>query len=491
MYKWDRKNQQLAFARDAQNRVIRKIDSGNTVYYSYDAAGRMTQAQDNTGTYGFTYDNIGRLTETTTNYTFLTARGFTVQYGYDAASNRTTLTDPESGTTHYTYDTLNRLTGLNDFQSHNFTFSYDALSRRTQLTRPNGINTNYSYDNVSHLLSVLHQFGSTTVDGASYTYDSAGNRTAKTDQASSVTSNYGYDAIYQLTGVSHGSTTTESYTYDTVGNRLSSLGVSPYSYNSSNELTSTPSTTYTYDNNGSTVTKVDSTGTTTYTWDYVNQMSSVALPGSGGTVSFKYDPFGRRIQKSIASGTVNYLYDGPNLLEEVDQSGSVLVRYTQGLGVDEPLAELRSGVTSYYDADWLGSVTSLSNSSGALSNTYSYDSYGKLVASTGTVTNSFRYTGREFDTETGAYFYRARYYDQASGRFLSEDPIGFTGGTNFYRYARNNPAGFIDPSGDVVINPGKFPSGSVADVVLALQRIRDGLAKNPGCDCYFRSHGLT
>jgi YD repeat-containing protein len=127
---------------------------------------------------------VGRFTETTTNYTFLTACGFNAQYGYDAASNRVTLTDPQSGTTHYTYDTLNRLTGLNDFQSHNFTFNYDALSRRTQLTRPNGINTNYSYDNVSHLRSVLHQLGSTTLDGASYTYDSAGNRTAKTDHAS-------------------------------------------------------------------------------------------------------------------------------------------------------------------------------------------------------------------------------------------------------------------------------------------------------------------
>ena len=358
-----------------------------------------------------------------------------------------TLTDPESGTTHYTYDTLNRLTGLNDFQSHNFTFGYDALSRRSQLTRPNGINTNYSYDNVSHLLSVLHQLGSTTVDGASYVYDSAGNRTAKTDQASSVTSNYGYDAIYQLTGVSQGSTSTESYTYDTVGNRLSSLGVSPYSYNSSNELTSTPSTTYTYDNNGSTVTKVDSTGTTTYTWDYVNQLSSVALPGSGGTVSFKYDPFGRRIQKSGPSGTVNYLYDGPNPLEEVDQNGNVLARYTQSGLIDEPLSELRASTTSYYEQDGIDAVTSLSNSAGALANTYSYDCFGKLTASTGTITNPFQYTSREFDLETGLLNYRARYYDPTIGRFVSEDPIGFHAGVNFYDYVLNRPTVFLDPTG--------------------------------------------
>jgi RHS repeat-associated protein len=166
-----------------------------------------------------------------------------------------------------------------------------------------------------------------------------------------------------------------------------------------------------------------------------------------------------------------------------------VARYTHGLSVDEPLAELRSGATSYYESDWLGSITSLSNSAGSLSNTYSYDSYGKLTVSTGTVSNPFQYTGREFDPETGLYEYRARYYDEGVGRFVSEDPIGFGGGTNLYRYARTNPAGFIDPSGEVVINPGKFPNGSVADVVLAVQSIRDGLAKNPGCDCYFRSHG--
>ncbi len=79
-----------------------------------------------------------------------------------------------------------------------------------------------------------------------------------------------------------------------MGNRLSSLGVSPYSYNTSNELTSLPGTTYTYDNNGNTLTKVDGTGTTSYTWDYENRLSQATLPGTGGTVTFKYDPFGSR-----------------------------------------------------------------------------------------------------------------------------------------------------------------------------------------------------
>ena len=76
-----------------------------------------------------------------------------------------------------------------------------------------------------------------------------------------------------------------------------------------------------------------------------------------------------------------------------------------------------------------------------------YDSFGNLTASTGTITNPFQYTGREFDSETGLYYYRARYYDLRVGRFINEDPIRFKGGNNFYPYANGNPVNFRDPSG--------------------------------------------
>jgi RHS repeat-associated protein len=95
----------------------------------------------------------------------------------------------------------------------------------------------------------------------------------------------------------------------------------------------------------------------------------------------------------------------------------------------------------------LGSVTSLSASSASLANTYSYDSFGRLAASTGTVTNRFQYTGRQFDPETGIYFYRARYHNPTFGRFISEDPIGFAGGINKHAYVGNSPTNWTDPFG--------------------------------------------
>jgi len=421
------------------------------VNYTYDLDSRLTQVTDPTGTYQFTFDNMGRLTSASTSYAFLTARNFTTGYSYDAASNRTGFTDPESGSTTYAYDTLNRLQTLTPPSAFSgtgsFGFGYDGLSRRTQMTRPNNVTTNYAYDNLSRLQSVLHQLAGSTIDGATYTVDNAGNRTAKTDQRAAVTSNYGYDAIYELTGVTQATNTTESYTYDPVGNRLSSLGLSPYSVNVSNQLTSTPGTSYTYDSNGNTLTKVVGSNTTSFTWDFENRLTSVTLPGSGGTVSFKYDPFGHRIYKSSSSATSIYAYDGDNLIEEVNATGAVVARYTQTQEIDEPLAMLRSSTTSYYQADGLGSGTSLSSATGALAQTYTFDSFGKQTASSGSLTNPFQYTGREFDTELSLYFMRARYFDPATGRFISEDPARFPGGINFYTYVENNPVNLIDPFG--------------------------------------------
>ena len=193
------------------------------------------------------------------------------------------------------------------------------------------------------------------------------------------------------------------------------------------------------------------------------------MPGTG-TIAFKYDPFGRRIQKSGPLGTTNYLYDGANSIEEVDNGGNVLARYARTKNLDEPLSELRSATTSYYQQDGLGSVTSLSNSTGALAETYTYDSYGRTTASTGTLTNPFQYTGREFDSETGLLFNRARYFDPSAGRFLSQDPIRFGGGVNFYAYTRNNPVVRTDPFG--------YYSGS--GVVGSIYLGPDGVWQNDG-----------
>jgi RHS repeat-associated protein len=456
--KVDRKGQTITYGYDSLNRLTSKtLGSTGTVTYTYDNLGRLTQAEDATGTYGLAYDNLGRLTQTTTDYSFLPSQTFLMSYGYDAASNRTSFTDPQSGVTNYVYDTLNRLESLTNPQSQQFSFGYDNLSRRTSLGRPNGVTTSYTYDNLSRLLSVLHKNpAQQVIDGATYTVDNVGNRTSKQNHLAGATDSYSYDPIYQLTQVTRAAATTEFYNYDKVGNRTSSHLSASYATNSSNQLTATTSATYTYDNNGNTLSKTEGTDVTQYTWDYENRLTQVTLPNSS-VVTFKYDPFGRRIQKSSAAGTINYLYDGANIEQELDASGTLVAEYTQSKSIDEPLAMRRSAVTFYYEADGLGSITSLSNSSGAISTQYVYDGFGGAVPSGTQSQNPFRYTGREFDDEIGIYYYRTRYYDQNVGRFLREDSARMRAGVNFFSYVLNSPTGYSDPlglEGDV-----KFGSG--------------------------------
>jgi YD repeat-containing protein len=405
--KQDRKNQTITYNYDNLDRLTSKVYPDTTsVSYTYDNDSRLTQAVDPTGTYAFSYDNLGRLTGTTTNYSFLASRTLTVNYTYDAGSNRLTMSGPETGpATSYVYDTLNRLTSLTDFNNVQFGFSYDALGRRTGLTRPSAFNTTYTYDTLSRLLSVAHQKTGSTLS-YSYSYDAGGNRTSQTRYmqapgftTSQVTSNYSYDALYELTQVVQAPTTTEGYTYDRVGNRLSSLGGS-YTYNSSNQMLGSPGVTYGYDNNGNLASKADSTGTTSYTWDFENRLTSVMLPGTGGTLTFKYDPFGRRIYKASHFHTSVFAYDGDNIIEELDATGASVARYTQSLGIDEPLAMYRSGAGYAYHADGLGSIGALTDASGNIPATYVYDSFGNQTSSTGSVFTSFRYTAREYDAVT-------------------------------------------------------------------------------------------
>jgi RHS repeat-associated protein len=184
------------------------------------------------------------------------------------------------------------------------------------------------------------------------------------------------------------------------------------------------------------------------------------------------------------SGTSIFAYDGDNLIEETNASATVVAHYLRGENIDEPLAMLRSSTTSYNQADGVGSISSLSNGSGALVQTYTFDSFGTQTASTGSLTNPFQYTGRESDSETGLYYYRARYYDPNTGRFLSEDPDRWNGsGVDFYPYAENQPTAYRDPTGrDIRVDGdpgawGKARSRLIGDPGMA--GIILGLEKSP------------
>lgn len=243
---------------------------------------------------------------------------------------------------------------------------------------------------------------------------------------------------------------TEAFTYDAVGNRLT----------------------------GPAYPKAD-TFLHSYAYDYENRIVSAAKQVTGNpnadTITFKYDPFGRRVEKNVSTYEngipttykYTYVYDNEDIILEVlerTQNGNITTTttaYTHGPGIDEPLSLTKDGQTYYYHADGLGSITSITDSTETVVNRYAYDSFGALKSSE-TIRNAYAFTGREYDIETGLYYYRARYYDPEAGRFVSKDPIGFAGGdVNVYNYTVGNPVNWVDPDGLMILpnNPSGLPPG--------------------------------
>src|SRR5205814_5909696 len=184
--------------------------------------------------------------------------------------------------------------------------------------------------------------GATTLSGNLYTYNNANNISSWT--TASAQRGYTYDALNRLTGASNFELPTENYSYDAVGNRTASHLSASYSYQPFNKLTGTANATYTYDNNGNLITKTDSSGTTNFIWNEENQLTQVTL-SNGLAVNYKYDALGRRIQRTTSAGaSERYVYDGANVLLDLNADWSVAITYLNGLGVDDHLRQT-SGTT--------------------------------------------------------------------------------------------------------------------------------------------------
>ena len=181
---------------------------------------------------------------------------------------------------------------------------------------------------------------------------------------------------------------------------------------------------------------------------------------SGGTriATYKYDYLGRRVVKTAGGTTIRYTYDGDQIIADYNESGVLQRKYVYGPGIDEPIIMINvSGGNEtkyYYHFDGLGSVVALSNSNGGIVEKYSYNVFGEPNR-TSSINNPYFFTGRQYDSETGLYYYRARYYKPSIGRFLQQDPIGYEDGMNLYTYVLNNPVNQTDPTGLLVL---KCPS---------------------------------
>ncbi len=397
------------------------------------------------------------------------------------------------GTFTYVFDPDGRISNLTNPEVQVTSWSYDAASRNTRQAMANGVTVSYTYDSADRLLVLANLGAGTTLSSFAYSYDSVGNRTQVVEADGSAVT-WSYDRTSQLTNENRTGTASYNitYAYDPVGNRtlmVNDGALTTQTYNAANELstsqTSSGVTTYTFDGDGNLLSGlVLGSQRTTNTWDAENRLTNVALP-SGTVDTFTYNGDGQRVQKQDSGGTTNHVWDMQNISLETNSSGTTLAAYT--LSPDtfgSLLSQNRGGVTSFYLCDALGSARQLANQSGTVTDSYVYDSFGNLVASSGTTSNPFRYVGRTgyyWDADLASrYFARARYLDSSRGLFLSRDPRGWPKPWLFYAYCLNNPSILTDPSGlDAITIP--LPTGGQARVDCDVPR-RGG---KPGPPCVY------
>jgi RHS repeat-associated protein len=491
----DPRNKSTTYAYDDAGQLTQKVDRNvRRTDYSYDALGRMTtetwysgatpfrsiiQSYDNLGrltgvadpaaTLTFAYDNLSRLTTATTSGAGTGQPNITLAYGYDAVGNRTSVSDNISsmtGNTTYTYDALDRLTTISrtlGTATMTIGFDYDLGSRLTQMTRRGvgAMGTSYGYDNLDRLTTMTHWSGlnppGTNLATYGYGYDAGGRLTTETDHRGTAT--YTYDPQGQLTGIDRpGTAQDRTLTFDANGNRT----MSGYATGTGNRLDSGAGFTYTYDDEGNLVGKTEAaTGeVTSYTYDHRNRLTHVERRSTTNVLraiaDYTYDGLDRRIKTEsdqdgagwVALVTTWTAYDGLGAYADFDQAGALTMRYLQGPGVDNILGRTTAaGVTFWYATDRLGSVREVINHWGATIASSDYDAFGVLEARTGTL-DRWGFTGREWDEASKLQYNRARYYDPATSRWISQDPIGFAAGDqNLYRYVGNSSTNAIDPNG--------------------------------------------
>ncbi|MEA5469586.1 RHS repeat-associated core domain-containing protein [Spirulina sp. 06S082] len=240
---------------------------------------------------------------------------------------------------------------------------------------------------------------------------------------------------------------------------------------------------YTYDHNGNLKTRTEGSETVHYTWDDQNRLVEVQTPNE--TINYAYDDDNIRVSQTVGTETTSYL------LDKNRPYAQVLAEYTNG-GLDasyvyglDLISQERNNVDSYYLVDGLGSTRGLTDSTGNVTDVYSYDAYGNLTDSVGSSENDYLFAGEQFDSNLDQYYLRDRYYDPSVGRFTRRDTYE---GNNFnpitlhkYLYANGNPVNNIDPSGLVAMSVQETALLSALVATFAAQRLNTYIttAQNP------------
>lgn len=401
----DRLGRRTVYTYDGLDRPTQIQYADATVNYTYDPAYRLTRIDDTqSGAIAWAYDNADRLLSETT------PQG-AVSYTYNTAGQRASMTAADRPAVEYGYDAAGRLQTIKQ-GAETFTYGYDTLSRVASLQRPNGVRTTYAYDNVYRLARLTHANGlNQALEDFQYAY----NDDDEIESIASLASPHLLPAAKTAAPAD-------------AANRIPQFGTA----------------SYIHDIEGQTTSRADAPTVSNYTWDARGRLTRASL-SSGQTVDYTYDAFGRRTGRTANGTTTSFLYDNDDVVRDREEGGAT-IEYLNGQSIDDKLRlTSAAGGNSYFLQHHLNSTVALTDASGNVLERVSYEAFGE---STGSGITRFDYTGRERDTTTGLLYYRARWMDPKQGRFISEDPIAFAGGSNFYAYVDNDPVRFTDPRGE-------------------------------------------
>jgi len=493
----DRNGRVTSFDYDELDRLTREVWSNldgsvaNTIDRTYDKASNLLSITDNASALAFTYDARNRVTTVDNTGTLADTGlpGVVLSRTYDGVGNVTSTAEQIDGlpgaTTQYQYDALNRMAGIQQSGTgvteklvdlaYNQIGQFERISRFSNLDRTNLVARSlYSYDELNRLVSLEHGSAADPRSLAFYDfeYDPASRITALTDIDGRT--DYNYDNRDQLTGANRGAADSrgdENYTYDASGNRVeSSLHGNGYVTGAANRLLSDGTYNYAYDAEGNMTLRTEiATGKyRQFEYDHRNRLTRVTDFSAGDVitqeVAFTYDALNRRIEKRVvgysgAETSQHYFYNGDHVILEFDDSDGddataapqLARRNLFGQDIDQILVveNVATAQNLWTLVDHLGTVRDLFSNDEVVLNRITYDSFGNVVSQTDAAFSTrYLFTGREFDSEIGLFYYRARYYNGFLGRFISNDPLKFNSGDfNHYRYVGNSPNSGIDPLG--------------------------------------------
>jgi RHS repeat-associated protein len=456
----DRNGDVTTFDYDADGRLTHEVRPGNDALdFSYDPLGRLIGAEDAAGHVDRTYTDTGRVaSETTCGATGSattpcgavaspTQPVVTLAYTYAPDDQLESVSSPDTGTVRYGYDGDGRLATVQDPANGVFGFGYDPRGLLATLTRPNQVDDSFTWTASGDLQSRDATHNGATVAPFDYQLDpDTGQVTALTDSLGTHHfTYYGNGALKTATHPAGSGLADETYAYDAAGNRTSGTGiVGTATYDAADRLRSDGNFDYAYDAEGDLVSKTPTGGgaPTTYSWNAEHQLTAIHYP-DGSTSTYSYDPLGRRIRVTRGGADTRFVYNGLNPQADYDSGNHLLTGYVTGVGIDSALESVSGDSPSYYLSDGLGSVRASTDANGSITGTYAYDSYGRPAAGNASPSR-FTFTGDQYDAASGLYDANARYYDPATGRFASEDPVQHV---DPYTYANDDPIDYVDPTG--------------------------------------------